>query len=186
MLANTRQSWILDPIPWIQDSGCWIPVFSGGISFLSRVLELYSGFQSPGFRIPYQKFSRIPDPTSKNFPDSGIRIPLRGAKYKSNIFWPVHAYLIKQWEIYFSSNVRFYNMMDRSNFWSMQLFQTGPHFKLEEVWFWKGIFPSWHNRLNTNVQGSEKLNEAWKVSFTCWTNFWTIYTIGKGKKGILK
>ena len=21
MLANTRQSWILDPIPWIQDSG---------------------------------------------------------------------------------------------------------------------------------------------------------------------
>ena len=48
---------------------------------------------------------------------------------------PVHAYLIKQWEIYFSSNVRFYNVMDRSNFWSMQLFQTGPHFKLEEVWF---------------------------------------------------
>ena len=152
MLANTRQSWILDPIPWIQDSGCWIPVFSSGISFLSRVLELYSGFQSPGFRIPYQ-----------NFP--GIRIPLRGAKYKSNIFWPVHAYLIKQWEIYFSSNVRFYNMMDRSNFWSMQLFQTGPHFKLEEVWFWKGIFPSWHNRLNTNVRGSGKSNEAWKGIF---------------------
>ena len=47
-------------------------------------------------------------------------------------------------------------MMDRSNFWSMQLFQTGPHFKLEEVWFWKGIFPSWHNRLNTNVRGSGK------------------------------
>ena len=72
----------------------------------------------------------------------------------SNIFWPVHAYSIKQWEIYFSSNVQFYNMMDRSNFWSMQLFQTGPHFKLEEVWFWKGIFPSWHNRLNPNVRGS--------------------------------
>ena len=30
--------------------------------------------------------------------------------------------------------------MDQSNFWSMQLFQTGPHFKLEEVWFWKDIF----------------------------------------------
>ena len=58
-----------------------------------------------------------------------------GLSTKSNIFGPVHAYLIKQWEIYFSSNVRFYNMMDRSNFWSMQLFQTGPHFKLEEVLF---------------------------------------------------
>ena len=30
--------------------------------------------------------------------------------------------------------------MDRSNFWSMQLFQTEPHFKLEEVWFCEGIF----------------------------------------------
>ena len=60
-------------------------------------------------------------------------------KYRSNIFWPVHTYLIKQWDIYFSTNVRFYNVMDRSNFWSMQLFQTGPHFKLVEVWFWKDI-----------------------------------------------
>ena len=102
----------------------------------SGVLEFYSGFQSPGFRIPFKaKFSRAADPTSQNFPDSGIRIPLHGAKYKSNIFGPVHAYLIKQWEIYFSSNFRFYNMMDRSNFWSMQVFQTEPHFKLEEVWF---------------------------------------------------
>ena len=60
-------------------------------------------------------------------------------KYPSNIFWPLHTYVIKQWEIYFSTNVRFYNVMDRSNFWSMQLFQTGPHFKLVEVWFWKDI-----------------------------------------------
>ena len=60
-------------------------------------------------------------------------------KYRSNIFWPVHTYVIKQWEIYFSTNVRFYNVMDWSNFWSMQLFQTGPHFKLVEVWFWKDI-----------------------------------------------
>ena len=61
-------------------------------------------------------------------------------KYRSNIFWPVHTYLIKQWEIYFCTNVQFYNVMDQSNFWSMQLFQTGPHFKLVEVWFWKDIF----------------------------------------------
>ena len=27
ILRNTKQSWILDPIPWIVDSGCWI--FSG-------------------------------------------------------------------------------------------------------------------------------------------------------------
>ena len=91
-----------------------------------------------------------------------MRIPLHGVKYWSNIFGPVHAYLIKQWEIYFSSNVRSYSIMDRSNFWSMQLFHTGTHFKLEEVSFWKGIFPSWHNRLNTNVWGSGKINEAWK------------------------
>ena len=72
-LANTRQSWILDPIPWIQDSGCWIPVFSGGISFPSRVLELYSGFQSPGFRISYQNFPgfRILQAKIFQFPESG-------------------------------------------------------------------------------------------------------------------
>ena len=27
--------------------------------------------------------------------------------------------------------------MDRSNFWSVQLFQIGPYFKLEEVWFFR-------------------------------------------------
>ena len=105
ILRNTKQSWILDPIPWIVDSGCWI--FSGTWILDSMpqwdfgVLELYSGFQSPGFRIPRAKFSRILDSTSKNFPDSRIRIPLHGAKYQSNIFGPVHAYLIQQWEIYF-------------------------------------------------------------------------------------
>ena len=55
--------------------------------------------------------------------------------------------------------------MDRSNFWLMQLSQTGPHFKLEEVWFWNDIFPSSHNRLNTNVRGSGKVNETWKGIF---------------------
>ena len=105
ILRNTKQSWILDPIPWIVDSGCWI--FSGTWILDSMpqwdfgVLELYSGFQSPGFRIPRAKFSRILDSTNKNFSDSRIRIPLHGAKYQSNIFGPVHAYLIQQWEIYF-------------------------------------------------------------------------------------
>ena len=134
--------------------------FHSLVWYLSSILDskaLDSGFHKQNF----------PNSGSykQNFSDSGIRIPLRGAKYKSNIFWPFHAYLIKQWEIYFSSDVRFYNMMDRSNFWSMQLFQTRPHFKLEEVWCWKGIFPSWHNRLNTNVRGSGKLNDAWKGIF---------------------
>ena len=105
--------------------------FHSLVGYLISILDskaLDSGFHRnnfPGFRILQAKIFQTPE--------SG---------YQSNIFWPVHAYLIKQWEIYFSSNVRFYNMMDRSNFWSMQLFQTGPHFKLEEVWFWKGIFPS--------------------------------------------
>ena len=163
MLANTRQSWrcgshsmdsgfrVLDSslFQWNLDSR-----FHSLVGYLISILDskaLDSGFHRnnfPGFRILQAKIFQTPE--------SG---------YQSNIFWPVHAYLIKQWEIYFSSNVRFYNMMDRSNFWSMQLFQTGPHFKLEEVWFWKGIFPSWHNRLNTNVRGSGKLNEAWKGIF---------------------
>ena len=75
MLRNTRQSWILDPIPWIVDSGCWIPVFFSGTWILDSmpqwdfgVLKLYSGFQSLGFRIPRAKFSRILHSTSKEFP----------------------------------------------------------------------------------------------------------------------
>ena len=38
--------------------------------------------------------------------------------------------------------------------------QTGPHFKGEEVWFWKDIFRSWLNSVDPNVRGSRKLNEA--------------------------
>ena len=62
ILRNTKQSWILDPIPWIVDSGCWI--FSGTWILDSMpqwdfgVLELYSGFQSPGFRIPRAKYKQ--------------------------------------------------------------------------------------------------------------------------------
>ena len=48
MLANTRHSRILDPIPCILDSGCWILVFSSGtwildlialVGFLSSILD---------------------------------------------------------------------------------------------------------------------------------------------------
>ena len=66
MLRSTRQSWIVNPIPWIVDSGCWIPIFFSGTWILDSmpywdlgVLEPYSGFQSLGFRIPRAKFSRI-------------------------------------------------------------------------------------------------------------------------------
>ena len=108
MLRNVRQSWILHPIPWIVDSKCWIPVFFSGTWILDSipqwdfgVLELYSGFQSPVFRIPRAKFSRILDSTSKNFPDSRIRIPLHGAKYQSNIFGTCHllTFNFKMWWI---------------------------------------------------------------------------------------
>ena len=64
MLRNPRQSWILDstqrtpdsslcPVSgtWILDSKCDLERF--------RILELYSGFRSPGFRIPQTKISRI-------------------------------------------------------------------------------------------------------------------------------
>ena len=44
----------------------------------SRFLALYSGFQNPGFPNPQEKKLNIPDFTSKNSPDSGIRIPLHG------------------------------------------------------------------------------------------------------------
>ena len=52
---------------WIPDSNC---------QWDSGFLHLYSGFQGPGFRIPQAKISKIPDSKCKNFPDSGIRIPL--------------------------------------------------------------------------------------------------------------
>ena len=48
---------------WIPDSNCY---------WDSGFLELFSGFQSPGFRIPQAKLSWIQDSGSKNFPDSFI------------------------------------------------------------------------------------------------------------------
>ena len=68
-LGNPRnKSWILDSRPRIPDSRRWILVFGSGGYILdssrwwdSGFLELYSGFQSPGFQIPQTKRSRIPD-----------------------------------------------------------------------------------------------------------------------------
>ena len=69
MLGSPRnKSWILDSRPRIPDSRRWILVFGSGGYILdsslwwdSGFLELYSGFQSPGFQIPPTKRSRIPD-----------------------------------------------------------------------------------------------------------------------------
>ena len=67
-------AWIMDSSSWIPDSGYWIPVFASGTWILdsnrkwdSGFLELYCGFQRPGFAIPRGKISQIPDSTSKNF-----------------------------------------------------------------------------------------------------------------------
>ena len=70
---DPRQFWILDPTPWIPDSSYWIPDLFHWNS--DSGFQLSVGFQIPTavFRIPNP---RIPDSTSKNFLDSGIRIPL--------------------------------------------------------------------------------------------------------------
>ena len=67
MLGNPRHSWILDFRALIPDSRYWIPVFVSRTWIMGskcdlvrfRILELYSGFRSPGFRIPQTKISRI-------------------------------------------------------------------------------------------------------------------------------
>ena len=48
---------------WIPDSNCY---------WDSGFLELFSGFQSPGFLILQAKLSWIQDSRSKNFLDSGF------------------------------------------------------------------------------------------------------------------
>ena len=77
-LQASRQSWILDWIP-----GRGFRIQGKGFQFLSVEL-LDPVFQSlVGFQIPWAVF-RIPEPripvsASKNFPDSGIWIPLHVA-----------------------------------------------------------------------------------------------------------
>ena len=98
-LSHVKNEFSLAPCKGIQDTlGFWIPrrgfripitgfqiFFSGtwipdsNCQWDSGFLLLYSGFQGPGFRIPQTKISKIPDSKCKNFPDSGIRIPLHGA-----------------------------------------------------------------------------------------------------------
>ena len=65
-------SWILDLIPSILDSGCWIPVFSSETWILDSIpysildsKALDSGFHKqnfPTFRIQKQTFSRLRNP----------------------------------------------------------------------------------------------------------------------------
>ena len=80
--SNGIQSWILDSTPWIPDPRYWIPIRLGQ-------WNLDFGFQSlVVFRIPKpwipnstSKISWIADSTTKNFPDSQIRIPSLGARH---------------------------------------------------------------------------------------------------------
>ena len=67
---------------WNLDSGFQSLVDSG-------ILELFSRFQSPGFRIPRVKFSRIPD-----FPDCGLdeaRIVLRDFGFRYGYRYSYHS-----------------------------------------------------------------------------------------------
>ena len=58
---SNRHSWILDPTSWIPHSRYLISVFVDSNRYWdSGFLELFSGFQSPGFRIPGAKISHIP------------------------------------------------------------------------------------------------------------------------------
>ena len=72
--------WI--PLRGFRISRWWISVFVGGTWILdcncrwdSRFLELYSGFQSPGFGIPQANFPRfwIPQAKLSWIPESGFR-----------------------------------------------------------------------------------------------------------------
>ena len=51
----------------------------------------------PEFGFYKQEFPRFENPDTLTWSEVLVKM----------IFGPVHAYLIKQWEIYFSSNVRF-------------------------------------------------------------------------------
>ena len=98
------QDWILDSLS--VELGFRIPLDRIPFGFQSSgSVELYTGFQRqelipdsirklfqdsrfhkqhfPGFQIPQAIFSRIPDSTTKIFPDFGIRIPLHWAIEKT-------------------------------------------------------------------------------------------------------
>ena len=81
-----------DYFPPCKDSTLWISDFE--FQVLDSCIcqsNLDSGFQSlVGFRIPWAVLQipkhRIRDSTSKNFSDSGVRIPLHGADYSMQMF----------------------------------------------------------------------------------------------------
>ena len=67
-----------DSTAWILDLSYWIP----------NSLKVRLGFQIPVVRGIRDSLTCIPDSTNKNFPDSGIWIPLhctRGEIYKQNV-----------------------------------------------------------------------------------------------------
>ena len=112
VLDSSLFQWNLDPVDFI---------IAGYLSSILDSKALDSGFHIkifPDCGSYKQKFSRFWNPDTLTWGEVQVKH-----------FRTVDAYLIKQWEIYFSSNFRFYNMMNRSNLWSMQDFQTGPHFK---------------------------------------------------------
>ena len=86
---------VLDSTPWIPDSRYWIAVFVSGpwISdsnrlWYSRLLELYSGFQNPGLRIPEAKFLPHSGFLGQKFIgfQNGIPTPLHGENSYVTIF----------------------------------------------------------------------------------------------------
>ena len=78
--VRESKSWILESTPWIPHSNYWIPdLFQWDLD--SGFLQLYSGFQRPGFRIPTAVL-RIPTPEDSGFlqlysgfQSAGFRIP---------------------------------------------------------------------------------------------------------------
>ena len=82
-LMNERNEWM--KLQLFQGAG----ITDGAGIGRSRFLEMYSGFQNPGFPNPQEKKLDITDFTSKNSPDSGIRIPLVDYRcyFSVNISW---------------------------------------------------------------------------------------------------
>ena len=83
MLGNPRQSWILESTPRIPDSGFQVLDSSlcqwnldSGFQVRFQVLELYSGFWSPEFRIPQAKFPGFRIPQAKISRIRETRLPV--------------------------------------------------------------------------------------------------------------
>ena len=97
MQGNPRQSWILDCTSWIPDfqvvdfSLCrWNLDLYCNSRWDSGFLELYSGFQSPGYGIPQENFPRFQIQKAKLswIPESGfpyIRRPLACSRRSDHV-----------------------------------------------------------------------------------------------------